>query len=166
MKKKSKKCLDCDADLTGTHFNRKRCLACADKIATTQSRECIKNWKKKNPDKVKALNKSWGERFPIKKRLPHAREIARRRGYACTLTDEQFINYWNTPCHYCDSSILEEKGIGLDRLNNNLGYETSNVVPCCGDCNYIRGDILTHDEMKVAMNAVVKYRNGKEQPNT
>jgi len=165
MKKKLKKCLDCDIDLINAHFNRKRCTDCASKIAVAQTRQSIKKWKKNNPNKVKELNKSWSDRFPLRKRISHAREIARRRNHECNLTDNQFLTYWNTPCHYCGSSILEETGIGLDRLNNNLGYSAENVVSCCGNCNYIRSDILTYDEMKVAMKAIVEYRHGQESSN-
>jgi hypothetical protein len=61
-------------------------------------------------------------------------------------------------CHYCFSSLLTETGIGLDRINNNLGYSLDNVLPCCGNCNKIRQDKLTVEEMKVAMSAIINYR--------
>ena len=86
-------------------------------------------------------------------------DIARSRNYECTITNEQFINYWNSPCIYCNISILKETGIGLDRIDNNKHYTPDNVNPCCGNCNKIRGNYLTYDEMKVAMTAVVEFRN-------
>jgi hypothetical protein len=47
-------------------------------------------------------------------------------------------------CFYCGSEPLRffKKGRsegfyynGLDRVNNNLGYVKSNIVPCCFSCN-------------------------------
>ena len=43
-------------------------------------------------------------------------------------------------------------------MNNEKGYEEGNVLPCCKDCNSVRQDVLTVEEMKVAMKAVLKYR--------
>ena len=39
------------------------------------------------------------------------------------------------------------ESIGVDRLDNNVNYRLSNIVPCCGPCNAIKSGILTHDEM-------------------
>ena len=158
MKIKLKKCLDCESDITEAHFNRKRCNSCASLSAIKQSRKSISKWKANNKAAVIALNKAWDLRFPLKKRYNHAKGIAKSRGYGCSISKDQFIELWSSPCEYCGKSILNDKGIGLDRLNNKDGYHLTNVVPCCGDCNYIRGDILTYDEMKIAMTAVVEFR--------
>lgn len=158
MMKKLRKCLDCDLDITNLHFNRKRCQQHAEMEAIKGARKSIKKWKLNNKDKVKLMNKEWNEKFPLKKRLSHARDIARSRNYFCNITDEQFISYWNSPCTYCQKSILKETGIGLDRINNDIGYVATNVVPCCGVCNKIRNVHLTHEEMKVAMCAVIEFR--------
>jgi hypothetical protein len=47
----------------------------------------------------------------------------------------------NKSCYYCSNKLGTKTiyGAGLDRLNNDLGYELNNVVPCCTFCNYIRG---------------------------
>jgi hypothetical protein len=57
---------------------------------------------------------------------------AKTRGYSFELTYDEFITYWNVSCHYCGASI---ETIGLDRLNNDLGYIKGNVVACCTSCN-------------------------------
>ena len=49
-------------------------------------------------------------------------------------------------CYYCNLE-LNETGIGLDRLDNKNGYNIDNVVPCCGPCNYTRGNRFTVKEM-------------------
>ena len=65
---------------------------------------------------------------------------------------------WNLGCIYCGNSVEKETGANLDRLDNGGGYTKNNVVPCCGNCNKIRNNILTHEEMKIAMTAVLNYR--------
>ena len=37
-------------------------------------------------------------------------------------------------CYYCG----EPESMGLDRINSNIGYIESNVVPCCGICNIMK----------------------------
>lgn len=56
---------------------------------------------------------------------------------------------------------LSKTGVGLDRIENSKGYIISNVVPCCGSCNKIRGNNLTSDEMAIAMKAVRNFRLSK-----
>jgi 5-methylcytosine-specific restriction endonuclease McrA len=80
-----------------------------------------------------------------------------------TISKEQYLDLINRPCTYCSSSVLGETGSGLDRLDNNGGYDISNVVTCCGVCNQIKNVHLTHDEMKVAMNAILDFRAKKSE---
>ena len=60
-----------------------------------------------------------------------------RKGSASSfeLTFEQFMTFWQKPCHYCGDPI---KTIGLDRTDNNRGYGLSNVVSCCRRCNFMK----------------------------
>ena len=81
------------------------------------------------------------------------------------ILETEYIALISSPCLYCNNSLLTESGCGLDRVDNNQGYTLDNVVPCCGPCNQIRNVHLTHDEMIVAMKAIVEYRNGKEPAN-
>jgi len=52
---------------------------------------------------------------------------------------------------------------GIDRIENDRGYETDNVVPCCGRCNKAKGTILLSDflEMvaKIYKNRIVGMSN-------
>lgn len=50
----------------------------------------------------------------------------------------QFLSFWGEPCWYCGEQI---KGIGLDRVDNEVGYEFENIVPCCGICNKMKRDL-------------------------
>ena len=72
---------------------------------------------------------------------------AKKKGHELAITKEQYAYLVRgRSCYYCGSS-LGLIGHGLDRIDNNKGYYPDNVVPCCGLCNEIRGDILTHTEM-------------------
>jgi len=67
-----------------------------------------------------------------KGRYSQYKRSAKSKGTEFKLTFGQFVEYWNKPCHYCG---LEIKEIGLDRVNNKIGYLFSNIVPCCEWCN-------------------------------
>jgi hypothetical protein len=77
---------------------------------------------------------------------------AKRRNIEFNLTKEQFTQYWQLPCSYCGSKV---KRVGLDRINNNKGYDLDNVVPCCATCNYMKLD-LTQKQFK---NHIIKIYN-------
>lgn len=156
-----KTCLECETDISQSHYNRKRCAPCADYIAKAQTRASVRRWKKRNPDRVREMNSSWNTRNRLRKRFTHAKDIARRRSLAFGFTYKDMLTFWFRPCTYCGNGIIFEKGIGLDRIDNKKGYTQSNVLPCCGDCNYIRGTRLTVDEMRVAMKAVLIHRRLK-----
>lgn len=85
-------------------------------------------------------------------------------GFTSDISLEQYMGLLSTGCLYCSAPLNQVLGIALDRLNNDLGYTVSNVVPCCGKCNQIRNVHLTHEEMKVAMKAVLEYRKSLETP--
>jgi len=57
---------------------------------------------------------------------------AKQRGYSFNLTKEQFAEIIHKPCTYCG---MEDSG-GVDRVDNSIGYEIDNCVPCCTICNY------------------------------
>jgi len=71
---------------------------------------------------------------------------AMKRGLSFNLTREEFYELTQKDCYYCGISpyqVQKRTDIlwgdfiynGVDRLNNTLGYEIDNVVPCCGKCN-------------------------------
>lgn len=62
-------------------------------------------------------------------------------------------------CYYCDTSLLNEVGTGLDRINNDGGYSKDNVLACCGGCNRSRGDRFSVEDFKFMMDSLVSKRN-------
>ncbi len=61
-----------------------------------------------------------------------------KRGLTYELTREQFMAFWRRPCSYCGDEI---QTIGLDRVNNSIGYVDGNVVPCCRICNAMKSSM-------------------------
>jgi hypothetical protein len=60
-------------------------------------------------------------------------------------------------CHYC-LGPLSPCGIGLDRVNNELGHLCYNVVPCCGSCNALKRDYYSYKEMMLLSPALREIR--------
>jgi hypothetical protein len=58
-----------------------------------------------------------------------------RRGLSFEISRSDFDSLWSKACYYCGDPI---KTIGIDRKINSVGYELSNVVPCCKPCNFLK----------------------------
>lgn len=75
---------------------------------------------------------------------------AKKRGHEWSLTKEQFGELTKGDCYYCGAEPAQMAGStrwsaytynGVDRVDNALGYEPSNCVPCCSTCNKIKGQV-------------------------
>lgn len=62
---------------------------------------------------------------------------AKKRGINFNLDKKFFSDRFQNNCHYCGD---KHKDIGFDRIDNELGYTTDNVVVCCFDCNKMKND--------------------------
>ncbi len=82
------------------------------------------------------------------------RDNAKRKNLIFDLYIEDFKKLIFSNCFYCnDDKLLNEinkklkngtytlKWNGIDRINNNIGYIKSNVVPSCKICNYMKKDM-------------------------
>jgi len=89
------------------------------------------------------------------------KKSALKRGYSFDLNFEQFLTLIQSNCFFCGKSPTKyykkygaREGFfvnGIDRLNNNIGYEKNNSVPCCTDCNNAKMN-LTIEEFKHRIN--------------
>lgn len=96
--------------------------------------------------------------FRPKARFGNGRRNAKVRGIAWELTFSQWFDLIkDSICSYCKGS-LPTMGVGLDRVDNNLGYLPSNVVPCCQACNHLKGKYFTAAETQVMVDALLAYR--------
>lgn len=102
------------------------------------------------------------DRNDLNSRYSYAKASAKTSKKKWCLTKEQYFQIVSQNCHYC-SLPSQGLGVGLDRIDNDksIGYTVDNILPCCKDCNRIRGPYLTVEEMEVAMKAVVLFRKKK-----
>ena len=80
---------------------------------------------------------------------------AARRGLSWNLEREHVRGVISMPCHYCGSTASNQKTTkntihpfkynGIDRVDNAVGYEESNVVSCCFVCNRAKGDMSVEE---------------------
>lgn len=97
------------------------------------------------------------------------------RNRAFLISKAQFIQITSMNCHYCgavprrfnayckpdgqtkpkhtnmDSDWINQQWVfsnGIDRTNNDIGYEAPNCVPCCKACNYYKRASTYSDFMK------------------
>lgn len=65
------------------------------------------------------------------------------------------------PCNYCGKPASVEKGLsGIDRVNNSVGYRHDNVVPCCGECNAIKGRHSLFGWLENCIRVAHRYQSG------
>lgn len=86
----------------------------------SKCKECSKIYRMENKESYKYIQYKSG---------------ALRRGFSFELSKEEFMTFWQNPCFYCNSEI---ETIGLDRIESNIGYNISNIVPCCAICNTMK----------------------------
>lgn len=92
---------------------------------------------------------------------------ARHRGLTFQLSPEEFKTLTKGNCYYCGrepSTKYIRKNMhgeyiynGIDRIDNERGYETGNVVSCCSVCNVSKLD-KTEEEFLQMVEKVFRYR--------
>ena len=84
-------------------------------------------------------NQTYLEAADVEKVFNYLESTAISRNMTFTLTIEQIKTMYFANCFYCNDkpgNRLKNKSFqGLDRVNNAIGYEIENVVPCCKICN-------------------------------
>lgn len=90
--------------------------------------------------------------------------LIERSKHLCSFTLEEFKdwkNQYGRRCTYCgiDAGQLWRmnaaainggrlESIGVDRVDNERGYDLDNIVACCGPCNRIKANFFTFEEMR------------------
>lgn len=95
---------------------------------------------------------------------------AANRGYEFLLTNEDFRQLTQQPCHYCGKSpshMISYSSYngdyvynGIDRKDNTIGYVSNNVVTCCGECNKAKGSV-PYEQFVLWIQRLVKYNEIK-----
>lgn len=80
---------------------------------------------------------------------------AEKRGVQFSLSVDDFKNlFHNQPCFYCGCDFNK---IGVDRIDNDLGYEQENVVSCCPTCNIMKRTMNKNTFIQKCVEIVKKH---------
>lgn len=148
--------------------------------------EIQRRYRARNPERVKEINKKCKEKHKeeytarhrarykankemflarnkvqsrkLKSRFTDSKREAKKRGIEWGLSFEEFCSFQGLPCAYCKDYRTPETRCGLDRLDSDLGYEIGNVCPCCTDCNLMKGNRFTSEEMHFIGHAVMMVK--------
>lgn len=112
------------------------------------------------------MKSRWEKLIPLVKEYVRS---AKTRSISWELTDDQAIELFESNCYYCDSPPARyynpyyrpnykpdtylRQGVpvnGIDRLNNERGYFSMNVVPCCSQCNRAKGTLSVEEFLEWA----------------
>jgi len=94
------------------------------------------------------------------------------RRHKVTISKEDFTEWYKKQprkCAYCgiaevdlqratDPLIKSTYQLSVDRINNSRGYEKGNLVLCCLRCNQVKGEFLTHEEMRWVGQQIIRKR--------
>lgn len=97
-------------------------------------------------------------RTNVNSRLSAIKFSAQKRNKPWNITDEKAKELMTSPCHYCGLLELDVRVNGIDRVNNDIGYDDGNVVPCCKLCNYFKKN-YTVDEFLEHAKKITEYQN-------
>jgi len=85
---------------------------------------------------------------------------AKQRNIPFELTLSDFQNLYQTLCEYCGEKI---ETIGIDRVDNTLGYTLDNIKSCCNICNKIKRN-FTLEQFNSHITKILNYNNQKHIP--
>lgn len=112
-------------------------------------------YKNNNKNKIKEIQKRYNETLNC--RYLDYKKSAITRKIEFNLSIQEFSTFWNSQCFYCGQNI---KTIGIDRINNNIGYVINNCVSCCEICNRLKLD-LDFESWIAKINQIIKFHKKK-----
>lgn len=105
-------------------------------------------WQRSNRPRTKAHKLPSGE-AARRDLLLRYKKRAELRGFAFELSEAEFDCFTKSDCWYCGTPPSQLWGgphangkyiyTGIDRVDNAIGYVSSNCVPCCVLCNRAKG---------------------------
>lgn len=101
--------------------------------------------------KISPVRKNFGE-SSRRAVFTSYRRSAKQRGRSFEITEEEFALITQQNCYYCGCAPSKTKSKpghfygtftynGIDRLNNEEGYTSTNTVPCCWLCNKMKSTL-------------------------
>lgn len=130
-------------------------------VRTDRQRASERRYYERNRDRIRAKNAAYQKAHPEKhavyskrwrkshaaqwrdymrtpaRRIQTYKKAASRRRIAWSLPDALTVDLLTDLCFYCHAAPAPTNGI--DRVDNNRGYEYGNVVTACAECNRAKG---------------------------
>lgn len=153
----NKTCVSCGKNNKETVFAKKlnRCLDCH----RLSERKRAEIYYDKHLKEKREYSKKYRE--SIEMRFENAKwQATVRRNLSWALNLGEFSNFIDQPCVYCKNKLGDKvcSGSGLDRIDNDKGYEINNVQSCCAICNRLRSNLFTVEETHAMVDAILKLR--------
>lgn len=92
----------------------------------------------------------------LKGRFLTYKKSAKKRDLKFELTLEQFKEITTMKCYFCNEFSKGKEFCGVDRYNNQLGYEWGNCIACCDVHNFMKKD-MDPEDFKQACLKVTKW---------
>ena len=154
--KEPRTCQECDKEYIKrkAKANSKYTVYCSNKWRSESTNRRGAVFNKAYRDKVKLMLQSPQDHreFIVRTTYIRYRGSAKKRGYDFNISQETMDSFFMSNCHYCNMII---PSIGLDRVENSIGYVISNIVPCCAVCNRMKRT-ESRDEFINKCRAIVK----------
>lgn len=117
-----------------------------------------KDWATNNRGKRNESHRKY--RHSLKGRFTEIKKKSIRDGRVFILTFKEYCEVVVQPCYYCNNEFGQQviAGSGLDRIDSSIGYQFGNVVSCCKNCNTVKSNLLTMQEMKTVISVVLEMR--------
>jgi hypothetical protein len=161
-----KRCIKCGAEKATNAFNRNcrtrdgleyRCKAC--RAAYYRQPEVCARTRAK-AIKRRQLNGGKAFSYRPEHRYTFAKSRAKKYGRVFDIERAVYDRLIQNPCTYC-GGVLGMAGVGLDRADNARGYTLDNVRPCCGECNRIKSNVFTYEEMRVIGSVIADIKRAR-----
>lgn len=94
----------------------------------------------------------------------HLISASKRKNSVCYITKDEYENIVKNGCYYCGINLYLYSGSSIDKIEPDNGYVLDNILPCCGDCNTIKMNILTVRETLEVIKTLKILRNTNESP--
>jgi len=95
---------------------------------------------------------------------------AKTRNFLWEISNDEAYHLFESPCHYCGvvgancktkSKRTPYYYNGIDRMDNEVGYTSGNVVPCCGLCNISKRN-MPYAKFIAYLNQVAAFRGAQQ----
>ena len=139
----TKKCSCCNItkELSEFYIIRKK-----NKIRS-DCKECVKKKRRSYGKTQRSKDLAYVNRRTIIGKYNGAKRNAKKANHSWNLSKEEYTELvLNKLCTYCGLS-LPETGTSLDRKDSSKGYTIDNVVPCCTNCNTVKSNFFSFEEM-------------------